>query len=223
MKNKNNSWQPRSVLWWMFLPCAAYYFVFDYIPMSGLMISFKDYNIQKGILGSEWVGMEHFATLFSGDEFGTVLRNTIVISLIKIILGFLAPVIFAILLNELRITFLSRGMQVISLLPHLFSWVILASIFRLIFSTNGPANELVQLVGFEKPIKWLSDDIWFITVIVITDIWKGVGIGAIIYLASISAIPVSLYESAEIDGANRFQKIRFITIPPSPVVICLVG
>ena len=194
--------------------------------MTGLIISFKDYSISKGILGSEWVGFKHFAALFSGPDFATALRNTLIISVIKIILGFFAPVVFAIMLNEVRMMFLSRGMQIISLLPHLFSWVILASIFRLIFSTNGPANELLFLIGLENPIGWLSDDIWFLTVIIVTDVWKGLGIGAIIYLASIAAIPVQLYETAEIDGANRFQQIRYITIPhlvPTMVVLLILS
>lgn len=226
MKPKNTSRKTHTILWWMFLPCAIYYFIFDYIPMTGLIISFKDYSISKGILGSEWVGFKHFAALFSGPDFATALRNTLIISVIKIILGFFAPVVFAIMLNEVRMMFLSRGMQIISLLPHLFSWVILASIFRLIFSTNGPANELLFLIGLENPIGWLSDDIWFLTVIIVTDVWKGLGIGAIIYLASIAAIPVQLYETAEIDGANRFQQIRYITIPhlvPTMVVLLILS
>lgn len=218
--------QKGSMLWWMFLPCAAYYFIFDYIPMSGLMISFKEYSIHQGMLGSEWVGLKHFVALFSGPDFANALLNTILISIIKITLGFFAPVIFALLLNEVRIMFLSRGIQILSLLPHLFSWVILASIFRLIFSTNGPANEILSLAGIEKPVGWLSDDFWFLTVIIITDVWKGLGIGAIIYLASIAAIPVQLYESAEIDGANRFQQIRYVTIPhlvPTMVVLLILS
>ena len=207
----------------MFLPCAVYYFIFDYIPMGGLMIAFKDYSIQDGILGSPWVGFQHFEILFGGIEFLMVIKNTLLISIIKIILGFLAPVIFAVLLNEIRIGFLTKGFQSLSLLPYLFSWVILASIFRLIFSNSGPANEIIAWIGVDKPINWLSDDFWFIVVIIATDIWKGIGIGAIIYMASIAAIPIELYKAAKIDGANRFQQIFYITLPQlKPTMITLL-
>tara|TARA_B100000749_G_scaffold22584_1_gene16354 strand:- start:18 stop:878 length:861 start_codon:yes stop_codon:yes gene_type:complete len=207
----------------MFLPCAVYYFIFDYIPMGGLMIAFKDYSIQDGILGSPWVGFQHFEMLFGGIEFLMVIKNTLLISIIKIILGFLAPVIFAVLLNEIRIGFLTKGFQSLSLLPYLFSWVILASIFRLIFSNSGPANEIIAWIGVDKPINWLSDDFWFIVVIIFTDIWKGIGIGAIIYMASIAAIPIELYKAAKIDGANRFQQIFYITLPQlKPTMITLL-
>ena len=207
----------------MFLPCAVYYFIFDYIPMGGLMIAFKDYSIRNGILGSPWIGMGHFDTLFGGSEFLLVLRNTLIISIIKIICGFFAPVIFALLLNEIRSRFLSRGIQSLSLLPYLFSWVILASIFRLTFSNSGPVNELLILIGVDKPVNWLSDDVWFIFLIVVTDIWKGLGIGAIIYLASIASIPLELYKAAKIDGANRFQQMLFITLPQlKPTMITLL-
>lgn len=207
----------------MFLPCAVYYFIFDYIPMGGLMIAFKDYSIRNGILGSPWIGMGHFDTLFGGSEFLLVLRNTLMISIIKIICGFFAPVIFALLLNEIRSKFLSRGIQSLSLLPYLFSWVILASIFRLTFSNSGPVNELLILIGVDKPVNWLSDDVWFIFIIVVTDIWKGLGIGAIIYLASIASIPIELYKAAKIDGANRFQQMLFITLPQlKPTMITLL-
>ena len=135
----------------------------------------------------------------------------------------MAPVIFAVLLNEIRIGFLTKGFQSLSLLPYLFSWVILASIFRLIFSNSGPANEIIAWIGVDKPINWLSDDFWFIVVIIFTDIWKGIGIGAIIYMASIAAIPIELYKAAKIDGANRFQQIFYITLPQlKPTMITLL-
>ena len=207
----------------MFLPCAVYYFIFDYIPMGGLMIAFKNYSINDGIIGSQWSGLYHFKMLFGGSEFLLVLRNTLVISIIKIICGFFAPIVFAILLNEIRIGYFARAIQSFSLLPYLFSWVILAGIFRLIFATNGPANELIASIGFDKPVNWLTDDLWFIFVIVVTDIWKGVGIGAIIYLASIAAIPDELYRAAKIDGANRFQQMFHITLPQlRPTMITLL-
>ena len=223
MDNNKLQYPKNNALALMFLPCAVYYFIFDYIPMGGLMIAFKDYSIQDGILGSPWVGFQHFEMLFGGIEFLMVIKNTLLISIIKIILGFLAPVIFAVLLNEIRIGFLTKGFQSLSLLPYLFSWVILASIFRLIFSNSGPANEIIAWIGVDNPINWLSDDFWFIVVIISTDIWKGIGIGAIIYMASIAAIPIELYKAAKIDGANRFQQIFYITLPQlKPTMITLL-
>ena len=223
MDNNKLQYPKNNALALMFLPCAVYYFIFDYIPMGGLMIAFKDYSIQDGILGSPWVGFQHFEILFGGIEFLMVIKNTLLISIIKIILGFLAPVIFAVLLNEIRIGFLTKGFQSLSLLPYLFSWVILASIFRLIFSNSGPANEIIAWIGVDNPINWLSDDFWFIVVIIATDIWKGIGIGAIIYMASIAAIPIELYKAAKIDGANRFQQIFYITLPQlKPTMITLL-
>ena len=130
---------------------------------------------------------------------------------------------FAVLLNEIRIGFLTKGFQSLSLLPYLFSRVILASIFRLIFSNSGPANEIIAWIGVDKPFNWLSDDFWFIVVIIATDIWKGIGIGAIIYMASIAAIPIELYKAAKIDGANRFLQIFYITLPQlKPTMITLL-
>ena len=223
MVQNTSQYQKNKVLLYMFLLCAVYYFIFDYIPMGGVIIAFKDYSIRDGILGSPWIGMGHFDTLFGGSEFLLVLRNTLMISIIKIICGFIAPVIFALLLNEIRAGFLSRGIQSLSLLPYLFSWVILASIFRLTFSNSGPVNEMLSLIGVDKPVNWLSDDVWFIFVIVVTDIWKGLGIGAIIYLASIASIPLELYKAAKIDGANRFQQMLFITLPQlKPTMITLL-
>jgi putative aldouronate transport system permease protein len=206
----------------MFLPCMLFYIIFSYIPMGGLMIGFKDYSMRLGVLGSPWVGLDHFETLFTGAEFLLVLKNTLVISLLKLACGFIAPIIFALLLNEVRIAFLARGIQTLSLLPHLFSWVILAGIFRLIFATSGPANELLVLVG-ESPIKWMTDDTWFIVMLIGTEVWKGLGYGAIIYLASIAGIPAALYEAATIDGASRWQQTLHITLPQlKPTIITLM-
>lgn len=215
-------WSNRALLL-MMLPCALYYLLFDYIPMGGLMIAFKDYRIDQGIIASPWVGLEHFRTLFSGEEFGQVLRNTLVLSMLKMSFGFVAPIVFALLLNEMRIALLARGVQTLSLLPHLLSWVILAGIFRLIFATGGPVNELAALIGVDKPINWLTDDNWFIAVLVYTEVWKGMGFGAIIYLATISGISPDLYEAARMDGANRWQLIRFVTLPQlKPTIITLL-
>ncbi len=211
------------VLLAMILPCMLFYAVFDYLPMFGLLIAFKDFSIERGIIASPWVGLEHFRTLFTGDEFLRVLRNTVLISSLKLVCGFVSPIIFALMLNELRLSILAKGIQTLSLIPHLLSWVILAGIFRLIFSAGGPANDVAALLGASKPIDWLTDDRWFIAVLVYTEVWKGLGFGSIIYLAAIAGISPDLYEAARMDGASRLQCIRHITLPQlKPTMITLL-
>jgi putative aldouronate transport system permease protein len=225
-RKEDNSWtnivKHRQLLF-MFLPCFCFYVLFNYIPMLGQMVAFKEYSMRLGIVDSPWVGLDHFYVLFTGQEFLLVLRNTIVISLLKLVCGFGVPILLALLLNEIRVRWFARGIQTLALLPHLFSWVILAGIFRLIFANSGPANELIQMFGAESPIAWLTNDQWFIAILIGTDIWKGMGYGAIIYLATISGISTDLYEAATIDGANRFQQAIHITLASlRPTIITLL-
>lgn len=224
--DQTNSWSAilkHRQLLFMFLPCLSLYIVFNYVPMAGQMIAFKDYSMRLGIIDSPWVGMDHFATLFTGEEFLQVLRNTIVISLLKLICGFSVPIILALLLNEVRVFFFARSVQTLALLPHLFSWVILAGVFRLIFANSGPANELLMMFGKETPVAWLTSDVWFVMILIGSEVWKGMGYGAIIYLSSISSISPDLYEAATIDGANRFQQAIHITLPQlKPTIITLL-
>jgi putative aldouronate transport system permease protein len=190
--------------------------------MAGLLIAFKDYDIELGVLGSQWVGLEHFRELFTGGEFVGVLYNTIIISFLKMFFGFFAPIIFAILLNEIRMRFYKSMVQTLSILPHFFSWVMLAGIFRLFFAQSGSVNEVLMAIGLDS-IQWLTDDFWFVFMLIVTEIWKAMGWGAIVYLASISGISPDLYEAAQIDGCNRFQQIRQITIPALiPTMITLL-
>ena len=207
----------------MVVPCVVFYTLFNYIPMLGQMVAFKDYSMRLGIVDSPWVGLDHFHTLFTGEEFLQVLRNTIVISLLKLVCGFGVPILLALLLNEVRHFLFARSIQTLALLPHLFSWVILAGIFRLVFANSGPANELVMMFGKASPVAWLTNDQWFIAILIGTDIWKGMGYGAIIYLSSIAGIPQQLYEAATIDGANRFQQAIHVTLAGlRPTIITLL-
>ena len=196
----------------MALPVLAYFIIFHYVPMVGLVIAFKDYVMSDGIFGSAWVGWDNFARLFGSVDFPRAIRNTLTISILRLAFGFFAPVILALLLNEVRQTGYKRSVQTLTYLPHFFSWVILGGIFLMLFGSSGPINGAVKLLG-GKPISFLSDDAWFITVLIVTGIWQGAGWGAIIYLAALSGISPSLYEAATIDGANRWQQTRHITIP----------
>lgn len=199
----------------MLLPVVAYFIIFRYIPMGGLIIAFKDYKLGLGILKSPWNGIENFRYAFSTVTFRRSLVNTLYISVYKTIFGFPMPIILAIFLNEIRHIRFKRTIQTISYLPHFLSWVVVAGLFMNILSPNvGMLNYiLTQWFGLSKPIYFLGNNTTFRPTLVVTDIWKNVGWGSILYLATIAGIDPSLYESAVCDGATRFQRIRYITLP----------
>ena len=182
-----------------------------------------DYKFNLGIIRSPWVGFEHFQYLFSLRSFKEIFRNTILISTYKLLFGFPAPIILAILLNELRIIPYKKAVQTISYLPHFLSWVILGAIFtQLLSPSTGAVNILLTKLGFE-PIFFLGDKSWFRSVLVFTSVWKGVGWGSIIYLASIAGINPEIYEAAIVDGAGRMRRIWHVTLPGlTPVITILL-
>lgn len=197
----------------LLLPAILYFAIFMYGPLYGLQIAFKSYTFFDGIWGSAWVGLEHFERLWQLESFKEVFRNTIIISLYKFAFGFPAPIIFAILLNELKNMMFKRVVQTISYFPYFVSWVILAGIFTQFLSPSiGPINILLQSLGLE-PIYFLADTSWFRSVLVSTDVWRELGWGTIIYLAALSGINPELYEVSKVDGASRFQRIRYVTLP----------
>ncbi|WP_262676293.1 ABC transporter permease [Paenibacillus sp. J5C2022] len=206
----------------LFVPAIIYYIVFQYLPIYGIMIAFKDYRFSEGIWGSQWVGLEHFRDLFSLGSFWEVFRNTIVISFYKLIFGFPAPIILALLLNEVRHVLFKRTVQTISYMPHFLSWVVIAGLFVQFLSPSiGPINIFLQSIGL-KPIYFLADPSWFRGVLVASDIWKDVGWGTIIYLAALTSINPELYEASTVDGANRIQNIFYITLPSMLPVITIM-
>lgn len=210
----------------MMLPVLLYFVIFHYGPMIGLVIAFKDYVMSDGMFGSQWAGMENFRRLFSSGDFPRAVWNTLTISLLRLAFGFFAPIILALLLNELRLDLYKRGIQTLTYLPHFFSWVILGGIFLMLFNSGGPVNQFAKLLGADKPINFLTDGVWFIVVLVATGIWQGAGWGAILYLAALSGISPQLYEAAEIDGANRWQQTWAITIPslvPTMIVLFILA
>ncbi len=214
-------WQNRYLLL-LLIPGLVYYFIFHYMPMYGIQIAFKNYFFRMGISGSPWVGFEHFKDMFALESFWQVFRNTFLISLYKFIFGFPAPILFAILLNEVRQAKLKKVVQTISYLPHFISWVVLGGLMVQFLSPSiGPINTLIKTMGAD-PVYFLADPKWFRTVLVATSMWKGVGWGSIIYLAALSGIDPSLYEASYIDGANRFQRILYITIPSLAPVITIM-
>lgn len=210
----------------LMLPVVTFFIIFSYIPMAGIVLAFKEYRLMDGIWGSPWVGMHQFEVLFNTPSFYEVLRNTIVISSLRIIFGFPAPIIMALLLNELRCDRFKRIIQTISYLPHFLSWVVLAGIFLQFLSpSTGPINILLTKMGFQ-PIFFLGQKSTFVPTIIVTGIWQSFGWGSIIYLAAISGIGPELYESALLDGANRLKRIWYITLPsimPTVVVLFILN
>ena len=202
-------------------PGLAFFLVFNYLPMFGLVLAFKEFRLSAGILGSEWSGLENFSRLFGGADFPNALRNTITISLLRLLFGFFAPIALALMLNEIRVSWYKRTVQTVTYIPYFLSWVILGGIFLMIFSQSGPANQITQLFGV-SPIEFLTNDFWFIVVVIATGIWQAAGYGAVIYLAALAGISPDLYEAAVVDGAGRWKQTLHITIPGLvPTIITL--
>lgn len=196
----------------IFLPVLLYYVLFHYFPMYGSLIAFKDYTPSVGIWESPWVGFKHFQTFFESYYFLTLLKNTLVLSLTNLILGFPAPILLAILLNELRSKRFARIVQTITYMPHFISLVVICGMILQFTRDNGIITHLLGYFGYPQQTM-LNNAGTFVPIYVLSGIWQEVGWGSIIYLAALTAIDQELYEAAAIDGANRFQKIFHITLP----------
>ncbi|WP_229263986.1 ABC transporter permease [Cohnella cholangitidis] len=206
----------------MVMPGIVVIFIFSYIPMYGVLMAFQDYNLFKGFFHSPWVGFKHFEMFFNSPDFWNVMRNTIVISGLKLLIGFPAPVILALMLNEVQRMWFKRTIQTISYLPHFLSWVIVGGfVFSILSTENGSLNILLQqlrIIG--EPINFLSVPEYFWAILIGTGVWKEIGFASIVYLAAIAGIDPHLYESASLDGASRFKQIFLITLPCiAPVII----
>lgn len=200
-------------LYLIMLPGIAYFIIFKYLPMGGILVAFQDFSAFAGIRGSDWVGLEHFKNMFMDDEFYTVFRNTLLISLYKLVWGFPGPIILALMLNEVRHMLYKRSVQTLVYLPHFLSWVIMGGILINVLSpSSGIINQVLAMLGVE-PIFFLGSPDWFRTVLVASDIWKEVGWGAIIYLAALSSIDPQVYEAAVVDGAGKWKQLIHITLP----------
>lgn len=208
----------------MLLPGIVLLIVYAYGPMFGFFIAFQKFIPAKGLFGNQqWVGLGNFEYVFKLPSFTKVIWNTIYIAFMKMVSGLALPIIFAILLNELRNAFLKRGIQTMIYLPHFLSWVILGGVLIDILSpSQGIVNKGIQLIGIE-PIFFLGSNKWFPITIVTTNIWKEFGFGTIVYLAAITAINPEMYEAATIDGANRWQRMWFVTLPSMSYVIVLLA
>ncbi|KRF03904.1 protein lplB [Paenibacillus sp. Soil766] len=211
-------------LYLMVLPALVFLLVFKYGPMYGVVIAFKDYNIIQGVFASKWVGLQYFRELFMFDEFPRVVVNTLLISLMKLVIGFPAPILLALLLNELRLVVFKRWVQTFTYLPHFISWVVIGGIaVDLLSPSSGIVNKLIQAFGGE-PIFFLTSEKLFRWILVYTDVWKEAGWGAIIYLAALLSINEELFQAATVDGAGRLRQIWHISLPSirSTIIILLL-
>lgn len=209
-------------LYLLMIPGLIFLLIFKYTPMYGVLIAFQDFNIFDGIAGSKWVGLDNFIKLFHSEDFYVVLRNTLVISVYKIVFLFPIPIFVAIVLNEIKKVAFKRITQTIIYLPHFLSWVIIASLFTNVLSpSDGLVNQVIQAFGME-PISFMMDNRFFRSILVFTAGWKEAGWGAIIYIAAISGIEQEMYEAATIDGAGRIKQIIHITLPGLTSTIMLM-
>ncbi|MEZ0536454.1 ABC transporter permease [Caldicellulosiruptoraceae bacterium PP1] len=199
----------------MIVPFVLYEILFRYVPIFGWVMAFKDYQPFKGIIASDWVGLNNFKMLFQDSEFWYALRNTIGISFLKLITTFLAAIIFALMLNEVKNMLFKRTIQTVSYLPHFVSWVVAASIVMTVLSPeSGILNQvLFKLHIIKEPIVWMGETKYFWWILALSQVWKETGWNAIVYLAAMTSIDPELYDAASVDGASRLQKIRHITLP----------
>ncbi len=222
-KKEKKKWFSRDQLFFlgMILPGIIFILIFSYGPMFGLLMAFQDYVPAKGVFGSEFVGFEHFRYLFSLPDIFLVTKNTIFIAFWKIVFNTIVPILFAILLNEVRVKWMKRSIQTIVYLPHFLSWVILASVVVNLFSLDGTVNQILQNFGVE-PLNFLGSNQLFPRLLIGTDVWKSFGYSSIVYLAAITSIDPGLYEAATMDGASWSKKVWHVTLPGMMPFILLI-
>ena len=212
-------------LYILMLPAILYIILFAYKPMYGILIAFKDFRIRKGVWGSEWVGLEHFKRLFSSYWFPIIFRNTLTVSLLSLILGFPIPIILALMLNEVKNSKFRSMVQTISYAPHFISTVVMCGMVVMFLSpSTGIINKLISLLG-GTPVFFMQDPALFKWIYVFSGIWQNVGWSSIIYFSALSGVDKSLLEAADIDGATRMQKIRYVNLPtilPTIVVMLIL-
>jgi putative aldouronate transport system permease protein len=213
-------------LYLLLLPLFAYYLIFHYVPMYGVVMAFQDFNIFAGVRGSAWIGFENFRMIFSNDEFFIVLRNTLMLNALSLVVSFPAPLVLALLLNEVKNRVLKRAVQGIIYLPHFLSWVVVSGLIITVLSpSSGIVNNIIRTLGGE-PVYFMTDKLWWVAIYQLSGVWKEVGWGTIIFLAALSAIDPNLYDAARIDGGNRRHLLRHVTLPgiaPTILVVFLLS
>lgn len=206
----------------MLLPGMVMLFIFSIVPMFGVVMAFQKFIPAKGIFGSKWAGLSNFTYMFQLPDAKQIFVNTLVIAVGKIVLGLIVPIIFALLLNEVRLKAFKSTIQTVVYLPHFMSWVVLGTMLTMIFSFDGMVNNILEFLGLER-IMFLASNDWFRPLLIVTDTWKEFGYGTIVYLAALTAINPALYESAAMDGASRWKQTLNITLPGMFPTIILLG
>lgn len=228
-KRERNFWRTalrNKYLYMMSLPFVIWVFVFSYYPLWGWTMAFQKFKPARSFFEQEWVGFDHFKTLFQDDMFYQVMRNTLAMSFMGIIAGFAVPILFAVLLNEVKNMAFKRFAQTISYLPHFVSWVVVAGIVtKMLSADHGTVNEVLMWLGIiDQPIQFMAKGHYFWGIVTVADVWKEMGWNTIIYLAAIAGISQEMYEAARVDGANRIRQIWHITLPGirSTIIILLI-
>lgn len=210
-------------LYLMIAPAALILLFFSYGPMPGLVMAFQDFTIFRGLLNSEWVGIENFITIFTQPKFTAAIMNTLLVSVLNLIFTFPAPIILALLINEIKNKFFKRFVQTASYLPHFLSTLSVVGLVQLLFSRDGLINDFLIATGAQERIMFLAEQNYFVWFLIGTNLWKEVGWSTVIHLANLTSINPDLYEAAKIDGAGYFAKLRYITIPHMiPTVVVLL-
>ncbi|MCR6105657.1 sugar ABC transporter permease [Salipaludibacillus agaradhaerens] len=230
-ENQRNFWKifkNQKILYLMSFPFVVWVFIFNYLPVWGWTMAFQNYRPGRSIFEQEWVGIEHFITLFTDERFFMVLRNTLAMSLMGLAVGFTVPIIFAVLLNEVRHSYFKRTVQTVTYLPHFVSWVVVAGIVTKMLSIDGGiVNDLLLKLGIiDKPFQFMAQGTWFWGIVTVSDLWKEMGWNAIIFLAAIAGLDPQLYEAAKVDGAGRLRRIWHITLPgirPTILVVLILN
>lgn len=204
------------------LPALILVIVFNYMPMGGLIISFKDYKMARGISRSEWVGLAHFQKLFSDPNFYRVLGNTIKISILTLVTSFPITILFTLLINELMNVKFKKFVQTVTYMPNFLSWVIVGTfVYQLLSPTSGVVNAILIKLGIlDSPVFFMAQSNMFLPIYLVTNLWKNTGYSIVIYLAAIAGIDTQLYDAVSIDGANRFQKVLYVTLPAMFPTMC---
>ena len=222
MNTIKKDWKRNRALYIMIIPVLLFYILFHYKPMYGAIIAFMDYNPRLGIKGSDWVGFEHFIRFFQSPYFFRVLKNTVLLSVYGIIWGFPAPIILALLLNEVRQMKFKKTVQTITYLPHFISLLVVTGIIKDFTQSTGFINDIIVAFGGERT-SLIQNPALYRTIYIVSDIWQEIGWGSIIYLSALSGIDQQLYEAASIDGADRFKKLINVTIPSiMPTIVIML-
>lgn len=216
------NYQSNKLLYWMILPVVAFVILFSYVPMFGLTMAFQDYSLVKGIFGSKWIGFENFADFFNSMYFFRTFRNTTVLSLSNLLFAFPAPIILALMLNEVQHVRFKRLVQTVSYMPHFISIIVVSGLVIEFTNSSGIVSNIVTALG-GKAQSYISLPQYFRAIFISSDVWQNIGFNSIIYLAALSGINEELYEAAKIDGAGRFRQVLSVTLPGlKPTIIIML-